>query len=362
MTTRLTVATLNTRGLPLKGTRLAERFAAIAAEFDAGDIDLVCLQEVFTYYHLARLRRGMRSFPHVAYRPSVAGPAGGLVTLSRLRLTSTAYARLPRSSRHSGLPARARFNALHSGILTVRPANSRVRVLNIHPTANTDGNWSNHNRFHQLQRDQLLALAHAATADSSPAVVCGDFNVARSSTLHQELRQLSGLHDAFDGQCPPTFHADYLPQGSTAHCIDFILVAEPIDVADTALMFTDKRPLPSGPAHLSDHIGLWPTSASPPQPLTAEIPAPPPSEARHTHRGDQPHTRAKRRRTRSAATNHAAERSEGAPHRGGRPQPPSEAKAHPTAAGGHSRRAKRWREGVRVAEPPLAASGALPHK
>lgn len=43
-TTRLTVATLNTRGLPLKGTRIAERFAAIAAEIDASDIDLVCLQ------------------------------------------------------------------------------------------------------------------------------------------------------------------------------------------------------------------------------------------------------------------------------------------------------------------------------
>ena len=256
MTTRLIVATLNTRGLPLKGTRIAERFAAIAAEFDAGDIDVVCLQEVFAYHHLSRLRKGMPSFPHVAYRPSVAGPAGGLVTLSRHRLAGTTYTRLPWSSRHSGIPARARLNALHSGMLTVRPAETRVRVLNIHPTANTDGDWSEHNRFRQLQSDQLTALAHAVTADSSPAVVCGDFNVARASTLHSELRRASGLRDAFDGHCPPTFHTDYLPPGTTAHCIDFILVTKAIDVDDTAFLFTNKRPLPGGPGYLSDHIGL----------------------------------------------------------------------------------------------------------
>ena len=256
MTTRLTVATLNVRGLPLKGTHIAERFTATAAEVDAGDIDLVCLQEVFAYRHLGYLRKGMPSFPEVAYRPSVAGPAGGLVTLSRWQLARTTYTRLPRASRHSGIPVRAQLNALHSGILTVQPEDLDVRVLNIHPTANTDGDWSEGNRFRQVQGDQFDALAQAARADSSPAVVCGDFNVARSSTLHSELWRRSGLRDAFDGGCPPTFHTEYLPPGSTAHCIDFILVAEAIGVDSTDLLFTDKRTLPGGPGHVSDHIGL----------------------------------------------------------------------------------------------------------
>ncbi|MFG1911592.1 endonuclease/exonuclease/phosphatase family protein [Kribbella sp. NPDC048928] len=256
MIMRLTVASLNVHGLPLKGTRVAERFAAIAAEVDAGDIDLICLQEMFSYHHLAHLRRGMPSFPHAAYRPSVVGPAGGLVTLSRLRLSGMTYARLPWSSRHSEIPARARLNALHSGMLTVRLADSPARVLNIHPTANTDGDWSEDNRFRQLQRDQLTAVAQTVTADSSPAVVCGDFNVARASALHPELRQRSGLRDTFDGRCPPTFHTDFLPPGTTPQCIDFILVTEGIDVDHTDLLFTDKRPLPGGPGYLSDHIGL----------------------------------------------------------------------------------------------------------
>jgi sphingomyelin phosphodiesterase 2 len=255
MTACLTVATLNVRGLPLKGTRTTERLDAIAAELDAGDIDLVCFQEVFGHHHLTHLRKRMPSFPHVAYRRALAGPAGGLVTLSRLRLAGTTYARLPRPTRNSGLPVRARLNALHSGMLTVRLPDG-VRILNVHPTANTDGDWSENNRFRRLQQSQLAALAEAVTAGTSPAVVCGDFNVARSSTLHDELRRRSGLRDAFNGQCPPTFHAEYLAPGNEPHCIDFILVTDPIEVPATTLLFTAKHPLPTGPSHLSDHIGL----------------------------------------------------------------------------------------------------------
>jgi hypothetical protein len=48
----LTVASLNTRGIPLTGSQLAERYAAIGAGFDAGDADVVCCQEVLTYWHL----------------------------------------------------------------------------------------------------------------------------------------------------------------------------------------------------------------------------------------------------------------------------------------------------------------------
>jgi len=80
----VTVATLNTRGIPLAGTRLAERYASIAESFEACGVDAVNFQEVFTYYHLRLLTRRMPSYRHASFRPSAAGPAGGLVTLSRL--------------------------------------------------------------------------------------------------------------------------------------------------------------------------------------------------------------------------------------------------------------------------------------
>jgi len=77
VTGRLSIASFNTRGVPLLGSRLAERYAVIGAEFEAGPAEVVCLQEVFTYGHLRLLARRMPAFGHVSYRPSAAGPGRG---------------------------------------------------------------------------------------------------------------------------------------------------------------------------------------------------------------------------------------------------------------------------------------------
>src|SRR5438093_5609213 len=72
----VTIASLNTRGIPLTGSQLAERYAAIGAGFDAGDADVVCCQEVFTYWHLRLLVRRMRSFRWVNWRPGAVRTDG----------------------------------------------------------------------------------------------------------------------------------------------------------------------------------------------------------------------------------------------------------------------------------------------
>jgi sphingomyelin phosphodiesterase 2 len=51
----LTIASLNTRGIPLTGSQLAERYAVIGTGFDAGNADVICCQEVLTYWHLRLL-------------------------------------------------------------------------------------------------------------------------------------------------------------------------------------------------------------------------------------------------------------------------------------------------------------------
>src|SRR3989440_10241607 len=79
----LTIASLNTRGIPLTGSQLAERYAVIGAGFEAGDADVVCCQEVLTYWHLRRLVRRMRSFRRGGYRPRPVGPPWGLGTVTR---------------------------------------------------------------------------------------------------------------------------------------------------------------------------------------------------------------------------------------------------------------------------------------
>ena len=102
----VTIASLNTRGIPLTGSRLAGRYAAIGAGFDAGDPDVVCCQEVFTYWHLRLLVRRMRSFRQVSWRPGPFGPMGGLVTFSRRPVSGTAFRRFGRPPRAPAFPAR----------------------------------------------------------------------------------------------------------------------------------------------------------------------------------------------------------------------------------------------------------------
>ncbi|HEX6527586.1 MAG TPA: endonuclease/exonuclease/phosphatase family protein [Streptosporangiaceae bacterium] len=256
---QLTVVSLNTRGIPPAGSRLALRYAAIGAEFEAGDADVVCFQEVFTYWHLSLLARRMRSFGHVIYRASIAGPAGGLVTFSRLPVSAPVYRGFGIPPRAPGISGLTLFQAWMRGALVARLRSPGLCVVNTHPVANRDGDWSEANRFYPVHRAQLDALTRAIRAVPAPVVVCGDFNIARDSSLFAGFVASTGLTDAFGGRCPVTFRAEYLPAGATPHCIDFILTSEGVKAESAAVLFTGKAPLPGGPGYLSDHLGLCAT-------------------------------------------------------------------------------------------------------
>jgi endonuclease/exonuclease/phosphatase family metal-dependent hydrolase len=63
----------------------------------------------------------------------------------------------------------------------------------------------------------------------------------------------TGLADVFGGQCPATFHAEYL---DPPHCIDFILVSPQVRTGTTRVLFGDKQLLRGRREYLSDHVGL----------------------------------------------------------------------------------------------------------
>jgi sphingomyelin phosphodiesterase 2 len=253
---RLTVVSLNTWGVPGFGTRLGDRYAAIGAGLDGGDADVACLQEVFSWWHLRLLAWRMGSFRHVGFRASLAGPAGGLVTFSRLPLGGTVFRGFGLPPRAPGIPRGARFRAGLKGALVTRLARPRLCVVNTHPVANWDGDWSPGNRFYPLHEAQLDILARVVRGVLGPAVVCGDFNVDRDSSLFGGFMADTGLADAFEGECPATFRAEYLPAGETPHCIDFILTSDGVRAEDATVMFGEKEPMSGGPGYVSDHLGL----------------------------------------------------------------------------------------------------------
>jgi sphingomyelin phosphodiesterase 2 len=253
---RVTVVSLNTLGLPAPGSPLARRYAAIGTELEAGDADVVCFQEVLTYWHLRLLGRHMRSFRHVSYWPSPVGPAGGLVTFSRLPVSGRAYRGFGIPPTAPGVSRLTRFRVWIKGALVNRLTRPGLCVINTHPTANADGNWSRANRFYPLHRAQLDVLTRVIRGAPAPAVVCGDFNVDRDSALFREFLTGAGLTDAFEGRCPATYRAEYLPAGMTPHCIDFILTTDGVRTEAATVMFTGREPLLGGLGYVSDHIGL----------------------------------------------------------------------------------------------------------
>jgi sphingomyelin phosphodiesterase 2 len=255
-TGRLSIASFNTRGVPVFGSRLAERYTVIGAEFEAGPAEVVCFQEVLTYGHLRLLARRMPSFGHVSYRPSAAGPAGGLVTFSRLPVSGSVYRGFGTPPRTPGISRLTRLQARLKGALVTRLPRPGLCVVNTHPVANRDGDWSRASRFYPLHQAQLAALTRIVRSTQVPAVVCGDFNVDRDSPLFAEFVADTGLADAFEGSCPATFRAEYLPPGETAHCIDFILIPAGVRAEATGLLLAGQVELPGGPGYASDHIGL----------------------------------------------------------------------------------------------------------
>jgi sphingomyelin phosphodiesterase 2 len=255
LASRVAVVSLNTRGIAPVGSRLAGRYAAIGAALDAGDADVACFQEVFTWWHLRLLARQMRSFRHVSFRPSVVGPAGGLVTFSRLPLSGTAYHGFGIPPAAPGISRAARLAAGLKGVLVTWLARPGLYVINAHPAANRDGDWSQGSRFCPLHRAQLDVLARVVRA-AVPAVVCGDLNVDRASFLFGEFVAEAGLADAFKGSCPATFRAEYLPPGKTPNCIDFILTSDGVTAEAATVVFVGREPFRGGPGYVSDHIGL----------------------------------------------------------------------------------------------------------
>jgi len=253
---RVGVATLNTWGVAIRASQLASRYAVIGAEFEAGQADVVCFQEVFTYWHLWLLARRMRSFRYVSYRRTALGPAGGLVTFSRLPVSGHDYQGFGAPPEAPGLSPHVRSTARLKGALVTRLTHPGLSVVSTHPVANWDGDWSRTSRFYPLHHAQLAALARTVAGIGGPAVVCGDFNVARDSSLFGDFMAETGLADAFEGKCPPTFRAEYLPVGKEPHCIDFILTTTGVKAESVGLLLTDKVELPGGPGYASDHLGL----------------------------------------------------------------------------------------------------------
>ena len=261
-TFRLSLASLNTLGVPFLSPSPKERYKVLAQEFERLAVDVINLQEVHTYGLLRVLQDRLPSYPHVIYERSFIGPKGGLVTFSRhplekLQFTLFTFATQPTNWQF------LRPLGFYKGTLVSKLSDVPLVIFNTHLTANGVGDWSRASRFypmHEAQLDQLSKLIVQVTGKESIGVVSGDFNIPKCSELYRSFLDLSQAKDAFGPDDTPTFHSEFLPAGKQTHRIDYIFTYSPgakVDVNESSLLFQDKVQLLNGKtSYLSDHIGL----------------------------------------------------------------------------------------------------------
>jgi exonuclease III len=221
----LRIATLNVSGLPYP-PHLPLRMRAIANFFETSNVDVLLLQEVHTYKILRFLKNNMPSFTHGTYVRTVFGPKGGLVIFSRLPVDGVRFTGVTKGTK--------------KGMLITRI--NGVTVVNVHLSANKDGDWSPHNRYHAKQSRQLNDVARQMSQLGGKLVLAGDFNVARRSDLFDTFIERTHLRDSAGSNDIPSFHAKFLPSDRTPVCIDFILIRDMRTISYSHL-FTSPVPL-----------------------------------------------------------------------------------------------------------------------
>lgn len=259
---------------------LEERLEALVAELSGMDVDVVCLQEVFSPSHRDLLVTALVSaFPHSArVDDRRRGLTNGLLTLSRLPLLSTSFTPF----RSFSLSQRV---FVQQGVLsvTVPFGGGEVSVLNLHTTAG--GARSPESR--SAERVRARQLAEVARLAPGPAVVCGDFNAGpEASPSNYESFLAAGFLDAasgLPGSSPGVTWDPGNPLNVSGHFVScppqridhvFLSAACSIVPVRSEVVFTDPCvPAGGGLVPLSDHYGVLVDLVPAPLPLAAPVEA-----------------------------------------------------------------------------------------
>jgi len=253
-TNKISLATFNLKGSPILERDTYKRIKTLGISLNKKDIDIVNLQEVFTYYHLYLLKRKMSNFPYCLFEPFVFGPKGGLVTISKIPIQKASFVSYPN-------PKIFKRIFLGKGVLINKIKDSAIYILNTHLTANRDNDWSKTNRFYPVHVSQIEKLKKAIENIKSFnfLIVSGDFNISKNSDLYKNITDKIQLKDVFKEYNFPTFHQEFMSKKEKSNRIDYILIKTKKRWSSTkkSHLFTKAQIAKNiNKGFLSDHIGL----------------------------------------------------------------------------------------------------------
>ena len=246
-------------GVPIVPTRMTKRFIQITREFERMQPDIIALQEVYTGPQLTNLAKLLPSYPHIAYKPYVSGPRGGLAVFSKIPIESCAFIKLTKKEAITKKFVMSRV--VRKGILVCRFQGYDLTLLNTQLNANLDSDWSPENRFMPVIRRQLTQLKDVIKEyqqTEKNLMVVGDFNIPKGSPIYNVFLKDIKMKDAFSRFSGPTLHLWFFEGWKVLERLDFIFYSgKNIQIKKSTEIFTEKYSVTRRfEGYLSDHIGL----------------------------------------------------------------------------------------------------------
>lgn len=259
---KLSLLTFNTLGTPVFAPKISNRYRRAAHLMNIGDYDIICLQEIFTYYHLFVFKTILRNFPYVVYQKNPFGPRGGLVIFSKFKLVKPDFVSFSYPEK-THVPVYTKL--AQQGILSAEIKDSNLRILTTHLSSDNTHELTPENLLYPLiknQSEEVARVANKFSQNNASIILAGDFNIAKHSQLYTALLHNTKLTDVFEKDEIPTYYPDrvsYFYRSPQSRC-DFIFVTSAhknIKIRATDTAFVEKESLSNGQkSFLSDHIGL----------------------------------------------------------------------------------------------------------
>jgi len=259
---KLSLVTYNTLGTPFFAPDITKRDLKIGQIINESTYDIVCLQELFTYYQLFLFRKNLSNYPYCIYQKNPLGPRGGLVIFSKLPFSDKRFFTYSRPT-NATVPSYVRL--AQPGILSAQIDSFGIRIATTHLSSDTVHDLSPKDRLYNLiagQAQEAANITNKYTEEGKTLVLTGDFNIAKHSTLFEQFLTTTQVTDIFEKDEQPTYDPERVNffYQAPANRIDFIFTKakqKKINPTLTEHIFTEQVKLLNGKkSHLSDHIGL----------------------------------------------------------------------------------------------------------
>lgn len=255
---KITIATFNTAGVNFFHKDFYYKCKEITAIINEEELDIVNLQEVVLYKHLAYLKKLLPNYKYISYKPAIFGPLAGLATFSQIPLELDLFRKFDRNGDWYNISIIHKI--AQRGMLLSKIKNSDIRVINTHFSSNMSNKWDIDNNYIKVLKSQSDNLYSILDSNGiKTAIITGDFNIPKSSNLYSYLIK-KNLKDIFEDLYKRTHLGDLFFNKRNELLVDYIFIynkfKKDVKILNRSYLFDKTVVINNKETYLSDHFGL----------------------------------------------------------------------------------------------------------